>query len=131
MFSDAWPSATYTDRIQGLLGVAVLSRFRVIFDWPHGRLYLIPRPDATSAPFARDRLGLVWTPVGGAMRITAVAPGSPANRAGLKAGQTIDTVNGKPAASAATVGAWAPGTRVTLVVRAPATATTLTLADYY
>ena len=87
VFSDAWPSATYTDRVQGLLGIALLSRFRVIFDWSRGRLYLIPAPDATTAPFARDRLGLVWTPDGAAMRIISVYPDSPAARAGLKAGQ--------------------------------------------
>ncbi len=131
MFSDAWPSATYTDRIQGLLGVGLLSRFRVIVDWPGERLYLIPRPDAMTAPFAKDRLGLAWKPDGPAMRITAVQPGSPADRAGLKAGQVIDTVNGKPAASAANAGWAAPGTELTLVARAPAATTRLTLADYY
>ena len=131
VFSDAWPSATYTDRVQGLLGVALLSRFRVIFDWSRGRLYLIPTPDATTAPFARDRLGLVWTPDGAAMRIVSVYPDSPAARAGLKAGEVIDTVNGKPAVSASGAGAWPPGTQVTLSVHAPAQTAMLTLADYY
>jgi predicted aspartyl protease len=131
VFSDAWPSATYTDRVQGLLGIALLSRFRVIFDWSRGRLYLIPGPDATTAPFARDRLGVVWTPDGAAMRITSVYPGSPAARAGLKAGETIDAVDGKPAIGASGAGAWPPGTEVTLSVHAPAQTTMLTLADYY
>jgi hypothetical protein len=44
VFSDTWPSATYTDRVGGLLGLGLLSRFRVIVDWPHDRLYLIPAP---------------------------------------------------------------------------------------
>lgn len=131
MFSNAWPSASYTDRVQGLLGVALLSRFRVIVDWPAGRLYLIPAPGAATAPFARDRLGLIWTADGAAMRITGVQPGSPAARAGLKTGETIDTINGKPAASAGNVGGWPAGTPVTLVARAPVGTTTLTLADYY
>lgn len=131
MFSDAWPSATYTDRVQGLLGIALLSRFRVIVDWPEGRLYLIPAPGAASAPFPRDRLGVVWASDGQALRITAVQSGSPAERAGLKAGETIDTVNGQPAARASNAGSWPAGTQVTLVSRAPPLTTILTLADYY
>jgi hypothetical protein len=131
MFSDAWPSATYTDRVQGLLGIGLLSRFRVIVDWPDGRLYLIPAPGAAAAPFARDRLGVIWAADGQALRIAAVQPGSPAERAGLKAGETIETINGKPAASAGNVGNWPQGAQVTLVARAPAGTTTLTLADYY
>ncbi len=131
MFSDAWPSATYTDRVQGLLGIALLSRFRVIVDWPDGRLYLIPAPGAVAAPFARDRLGVIWAADGQALRIAAVQPGSPAERAGLRAGETIDTVNGRPAASASNVGGGPAGAQVTLVARAPAATTTVTLADYY
>ena len=131
MFSDAWPSASFTDRMQGLLGVALLRRFRVIVDWPHGRLYLIPGPGATTAPFARDRLGLIWTPDGRAMRITGVRPGSPADRAGLRAGQVIETVDGKPAAAAADLGHRPAGTRVTMVRHLLAATTTVTLADYY
>jgi Aspartyl protease/PDZ domain len=131
MFSNAWPSASYTDRIQGLLGVALLSRFRVIVDWPHGRLYLIPQPGATTAPFPRDRLGLIWTRDGQAMRISVVRPGSPADRAGLRAGELIDTVNGRPAADAADIGDRPAGTQVTLVGRPAAATTTVTLTDYY
>jgi predicted aspartyl protease len=44
VFSDTWPSATYTDRVEGLLGLGLLNHFRVIVDWPHDRLYLIPAP---------------------------------------------------------------------------------------
>jgi hypothetical protein len=131
MFSDAWPSGTYSDEVQGLLGVGVLSRFRVIIDWSRGRLYLIPGPDATTAPFAKERLGIGWTPEGQAMRITGIAPGSPAERAGLKPGEIIDTVDGKPAGSNPNLGWAAPGTEVTLAVHGAAAPTTVTLADYY
>jgi membrane-associated protease RseP (regulator of RpoE activity) len=131
MFSDAWPAASFTDRVQGLLGVALLSRFRVIADWPAGLLYLIPAPAAIAAPFARDRLGLAWTADGEAMRVTGVQPGSPAARAGLKSGEIIETVNGKPAVSAGNVGALPAGTQLKLVARSPAASTTVTLSDYY
>jgi predicted aspartyl protease len=42
LFSDTWPSASYTDRVEGLLGLGLLRQFRVIVDWPHDRLFLIP-----------------------------------------------------------------------------------------
>ena len=42
LFSDTWPSASYTDRVEGLLGLGLLSHFRVIVDWPHDQLFLIP-----------------------------------------------------------------------------------------
>ena len=41
LFSDTWPSSSYTDRVGGLLGLGLLSQFRVIVDWPQDRLYLI------------------------------------------------------------------------------------------
>jgi predicted aspartyl protease len=42
LFSDTWPSASYTDRVEGLLGLTLLRQFRVIVDWSNDRLYLIP-----------------------------------------------------------------------------------------
>jgi hypothetical protein len=41
LFSDTWPTASYTDRVGGLLGLGILGQFRVIVDWPQDRLYLI------------------------------------------------------------------------------------------
>ena len=51
VFSDTWPSATYTDRVEGLLGLGLLNHFRVIVDWPHDRLYLIPAPPTVATRF--------------------------------------------------------------------------------
>jgi predicted aspartyl protease len=48
LFSDTWPSASYTDRVEGLLGLGLLSQFRVIVDWPHDRLFLIPAAKDTA-----------------------------------------------------------------------------------
>jgi predicted aspartyl protease len=45
LFSNTWPSASYTDRVEGLLGLGLLSHFRVIVDWPHDQLFLIPAAD--------------------------------------------------------------------------------------
>lgn len=130
MFSDTWPSATYTDREQGLLGLALLERFRVIVDWPRDRLYLIPNPGAASAPFPRDRLGISSHVDGAALVIVGIAPGSPAAAADFKPGDRILTINGRPAADAGDIGAQPAGTAITLV-RQGADPTTLTLRDYY
>jgi predicted aspartyl protease len=46
LFSDTWPSASYTDRVEGLLGLGLLSQFRVIVDWPDDKLFLIPAAKA-------------------------------------------------------------------------------------
>lgn len=35
--------------------IGLLSRFRVIVDYPQGRLYLVPAPDAASRPFESYR----------------------------------------------------------------------------
>ena len=48
LFSDTWPSASYTDRVEGLLGLGLLSQFRVIVDWPHDQLFLIPAAKAAA-----------------------------------------------------------------------------------
>lgn len=44
----------------------------------------------------RGMLGMAVSPGASGLRVDAVTPGGPAERAGLKAGDTIDTVNGKP-----------------------------------
>lgn len=44
----------------------------------------------------RGMLGMAVSPGASGLRVDAVTPGGPAERAGLKAGDTINTVNGKP-----------------------------------
>jgi hypothetical protein len=48
-FPQTWPSGTFSDRVKGVLGAVILSRFRLIVDYPHNRLYLVPNPDAATA----------------------------------------------------------------------------------
>ena len=138
-FPQVWPSATYTDQVHGLLGVGILSRFRLIIDWAHDGLYVIPNADAASAPFFKDRLGLWWAKAdqGSDAAITYVAPNSPAAAAGFKVGERITLINGQPVKAAGDPGVGPPGAEVTLVTRAtndsPAVTTvrTVKLADYY
>ncbi|HLI65092.1 MAG TPA: aspartyl protease family protein [Caulobacteraceae bacterium] len=135
-FPQTWPAATHSDQVSGRLGVGVLNRFRVTVDWPHDLLYLTPNPGA-AAPFAKDRLGLALAPMGRDVIITVVEPNSPAAAAGLKVGDKIVSINGRPATEAVAVGDGPAGGRVVVVTREAGLATaalvtrTLTLADYY
>jgi predicted aspartyl protease len=114
--SQTWPSASFTDQEQGLLGLGILVRFRVIVDWPEDRLYLVPRPDAATLPFARDRLGLTFRTEGAQVVVTGVFENSPAAGAGFRVGDRIDLINGAPASGEVQVGSSAPGTQVVLTM---------------
>ena len=82
--------------LAGRIGMGLLRRFRVIFDAPHGRLYLAPPAD-TAAPFAKDRTGLAVAPEAGVLVVKLVVAGSPAAAAGFKVGDSIAAVDGKAA----------------------------------
>jgi hypothetical protein len=84
------------------VGPSVLSRFVATFDYHRGTLTLVPVPGATAPPLVATGLALARTPTG-ALRVTGVAAGSAAARAGLRAGTTIVRVAGIPAARLGTV----------------------------
>lgn len=67
-----------------------------------------------SAKDALEKIGVSATFSGGGWKVEAVAAGSTAGRAGVKAGDTIEALNGKPLAEKATVdsGSAAKGVRV-------------------
>jgi hypothetical protein len=44
-FPQTWPSGTFSDRVKGVLGAMILSRFHLIVDYPHDRLYAFPNPN--------------------------------------------------------------------------------------
>jgi len=135
--------ATFPDRgdavqpaaIAGRIGIGLLSRFRLMVDFPQNRLYVIPNADATTRPFAKDRLGLSMERDGEAFRVMFVAPGSPAAVAGFKTGDRVVAIDGKASS------AWsleqrlvledgAVGTRAEFTLDTGATRS-LTLADYF
>ena len=82
----------------GNIGGGILNRFKVVFDYPHRRMFLEPGPDI-AAPFEGDMsgLGLVSIPPD-YRRVTVVVltAGSPALDAGIQVGDEIETVNGTP-----------------------------------
>jgi hypothetical protein len=132
------PSSTgafHTKRRAGLVGVGLLERFRLIVDFPHLRLYFCPAAGWQEKPFRKNHTGLQVDLRGQDLEVQFVAPGSPAEGAGWKKGQSIRAIDGKTIGPdyLTTQSDWIyrpPGSTVTLtdsdgVVR------TLTLAEYY
>jgi hypothetical protein len=135
-FPDAADNAVNSDRTAGNIGLTVFSRFRLLTDYPHDALWLIPDAERLRDPFVRDRSGLAAMPAKDRLKVLMVAPGSPAERAGLKDGAEILAVDGKQidtGYSGSELSQWAhqaPGTIVKLTL-ADGSIQQLTLQDYY
>jgi hypothetical protein len=83
--------------VAGHIGLGLLSRCRVIFDYSHDRLYIIPGSrSAIKAPFPKDRSGLVMKKIQDDYVVRYVCPGSPAMKAGFQVGDTVIQVNNQP-----------------------------------
>ena len=83
----------------GLIGGAVLARFRVTLDLPHNRLWL-EKNRRYEEPFLHDASGLSLVAQGpdlSTFLIRRVSPASPGAQAGLTAGDVLLAVDGKPA----------------------------------
>jgi len=83
----------------GNIGGAVLRRFRVTFDYSRKRVYLQPN-ERFAQPFEFDMSGLVLVTEGpefSVRRVQKVLPGTPAELAGISAGDEIVSLDGKPA----------------------------------
>lgn len=135
VFGEDDGSAFDNTRTAGNIGMPILSRFKLTTDYSRERLLLTPRADAVAQPFAKDRSGLLARFAGGVFTLGLVAPGSPAEAAGLKAGQVITTVNGRPAADVGIPGftalrTAAAGTPLAVTLQTGETVN-LRLKDYY
>ncbi|MCR5873058.1 PDZ domain-containing protein [Phenylobacterium sp. J426] len=135
VFGDEDNSAFNVGHAGGNIGMPVLSRFEVTTDYARNRILLKPRPEALAAPFVKDRAGALARFADGVFTIAMVAPGSPAEAAGLKTGQVITAVNGRPAAELGVAGLTplrtaAAGQTLALTLQGGETVT-LTLRDYY
>ncbi|MDG2521760.1 aspartyl protease family protein [Caulobacter segnis] len=104
VFGDEDGSALDATHTQGNIGMPILNRFDLTTDYPRNRLLLKPRAEAVALPFTKDRSGLVPQLKDGGFVLAMVSPGSPAETAGLKAGQVITAVEGKPAAELGVAG---------------------------
>lgn len=89
------PSA---DLLQGNLGNRVLQRFHLFIDCPHSRI-ILERNETFPEPFAFNTTGLrfaPWAPGSEALEVAAVFKGSPAEAAGIKPGDLVTTLGGRP-----------------------------------
>jgi len=79
----------------GNVGYGVLERFRVVFDYPQRRMFLIPR-EKTFQPFEFNMLGLSFEQrMDKSLYVRNVIAGSPAAEKGLRAGDSITAANGR------------------------------------
>jgi len=76
----------------GGLGAGFLSRFIVTFDFPHRRLFLLPRHVPIDPP-AWYIAGLLFRRDGNRYVVTAVSPGGPADKAMIEPGDVLLAIN--------------------------------------
>jgi len=131
-FRLTWPAASFSDRVSGNIGIGILSRFRLIVDYPHNRLYAIANPDAGIMPFAKDLAGLVVLKNAYGYTVSEIRPGSPAEVAGVNIGDRIISINGKPidSTSIQLINAAPIGTKISLTISSGVTKI-VELANYY
>jgi len=82
----------------GNLGIGMLKKFRVIFDYTNNAMYLKPGP-LYKEPFEHDMSGMEYYSDGDGYKhviISRVEPGSPADEVGLEKGDEIVTINLSP-----------------------------------
>ena len=87
--------AARSEAVDGNIGLPLLSRSRLIVDFPHDRLLFVPPAD-TRTPFEIDRTGLSMQPIAAGWQVLYVAPATPAARAGVREGDIIARVDGRP-----------------------------------
>ena len=109
--------------VDGLLGYSFLKHFRIAFDFPRSRLWLDPsQGDVEDRSEEYSHPGIQLESVGGVVRILAVAEGSPAARAGVRAGDELAAIDGEAVSSLDVVAVerrleGAPGSGVSLTLR--------------
>lgn len=109
--------------VAGNIGAGILKRYIVTLDYGHQMMYVKPAAAAVDDLDTFDRAG-IWMNAGAdGFSIVAVTKGAPADQAGLKSGDVITAVDGKPAVSLKlyeirkALRDEAPGTVVTFTVR--------------
>ncbi|AMR30988.1 hypothetical protein A0256_05895 [Mucilaginibacter sp. PAMC 26640] len=95
---DNYNSRTYTVPRDGNLGIGILKKFNVIFDYTNSAIYLKPN-NTFNEPFEHDMSGIEYYSAGNALDhliISRVEPNSPADEVGLEKNDEIVSINFKP-----------------------------------
>jgi hypothetical protein len=108
----------------GNIGAALLKRYVVTLDYEHSTMYLKPIAGQIADLDTFDRAGLWFNQSADGYAVVDVTKGTPAEAAGLKAGDTIVAVDGKPATAIPVY-----EMRVRLRDEAPGTAVTFTVKN--
>ena len=96
--SDTESGAFASRSIAGNIGAEILDRFRLVFDYRARTITFTPNA-RIDEPFQSDRTGLSLTQTSqDAFIVLATVPGSPADEAGLKAGDAIVAIDGRSVA---------------------------------
>jgi hypothetical protein len=85
------------DQHAGTIGEDILERFIVTVDWPHHLLYL-ERNAGRAGPRVFNRSGIIndLDDNGKYLKVVAVLPGSPGDKAGIKVGDRIVLIDNRP-----------------------------------
>jgi predicted aspartyl protease len=87
--------AEASSTIAGNIGLRILKQFNLVFDYPHGKLYLEKNANY-GKPDIFNRAGLVLDPDPQNLKVKLVVPGSPAAKAGLSVDDVITRIDGLP-----------------------------------
>jgi hypothetical protein len=100
-FSEDTEGAASRSEFDGVLGVDILRRFKVILDYRRRRMILEPN-SSFKAPFEEDMSGLALDPDTldhrKVFKVRQVLPGTPATDAGVRKDDLLIAINGRPAA---------------------------------
>ena len=104
--------------VAGNIGLRILRQFNIVFDGPHGKMYLEKNANY-GKPDVFNRAGLVLNNVPDHLTIKTVIAGATGAKAGLKEDDVITQIDGKPPTDNAMVSAFTRpvGTVVHLTVR--------------
>jgi hypothetical protein len=81
--------------VAGNIGLHILRQFTIVFDGPHGKMYL-EKNTSYGKPDVFNRAGLLLDYYPENLKIKTVIPRGPGARAGLKAGDVITRIDGEP-----------------------------------
>jgi hypothetical protein len=94
-FSTADSGLFAVEGIDGNIGGGLLAKFTCTFDYPQSKLYLTPGPDFHE-PDEMVTAGIVAARQGGGIVVSQVLAGSPAEKKGVKVGESIIRIGRKP-----------------------------------